>query len=129
MELPARLLDLPQLQRTGEVAVVPEQLVQQLRAERQERCEQHAELVDTTQRDVQDRSRPLGIGLDHRPRRLVAEVLVHPRCEAHGLREPGLEAGALDLVSDGGEARLDLRDDRRRPLLSGHRALGPRRSS
>ena len=49
--------------------------------------------------DVEDGRRAVAVGLDERPRRLVADVLVDGRREPHRLGERRPEAAALDDAS------------------------------
>src|SRR5439155_22942167 len=87
----------PEEELAGEDSSVAEQLVDRLRAEREERREQRLEAVHRAERDVEDGARTGAIALDERPWRLVAHVLVDQRREPHRLGERGLEARLLDL--------------------------------
>src|SRR5581483_11107863 len=88
--------DLTELERSGERVLVPEQLVQRLRAERQERREQRLQAVHAAQRDEEDRGRPLAVGVEEGPRRVLAQVRVHVARQRHRLAERGAEARGLD---------------------------------
>src|SRR6185436_2946772 len=57
---------LDELERAGELPLVPEQLVHDLTREREERRQQDLEAVDTPQRNEEDRRRALPVLLDHR---------------------------------------------------------------
>ena len=66
------LVDAPELERPGDAAVVAEQLVHLLRGVGQERREEDLQAVDRAQRDVEHRRGAVAVGLDERPRGLVA---------------------------------------------------------
>src|SRR5436853_268460 len=63
--------DVAEPEGAREDVVIPEQLVQLLARERQERREEDLEAVDATQSDVEDRRGAVPVGFDHRPRRLL----------------------------------------------------------
>ena len=62
--------------------------------------------------DVEDGAGAVAVGLDERPRRLVADVLVDLGREPHRLAERGAEAAALDQRADLVEAGVDRREQR-----------------
>src|SRR6185437_16851532 len=64
------LLDGAALERAGDPALVAEQLVQHLGAEREERREERLQRVDHAERDVEHGGGAVAIGLHERPRRL-----------------------------------------------------------
>ena len=73
----------------------------------QERREQGLQRVDAAERDVQDGRCSLAVGLHEVPRRLLGDVLVRERADAHRLPDRCLEAHLFDeradLVEAGGD--------------------------
>src|SRR5262249_12862807 len=100
----AVLFDLAVLERPGEATLVPEQLVQFLAREGQERREDQLQRVDNPKRDKEDRCRALAVLLDHRPGRLVVDVLVPEARESHRFDDRRAEPGLLDELTNGVEA-------------------------
>jgi hypothetical protein len=109
------LRDLAELQRPSDVAVVAEEVVERLAGERQERRQQDLEAVDAAERDEEDRPGAFAVVLDHRPRRLLCDVLVGQRGHPHRLGDRGTEPRLLDQRADRVEPGRD-------PVQ--HRAIG-----
>ena len=106
----AVLVDLAELERPCDEAVVPEQLVHLLRGMRKKRREDRLQVVDGAERDEEDGRRPLTVGLDERPGSLLADVLVDRGRQAHRLGEGGAEAALFDERAHRLEAGLDPRE-------------------
>ena len=107
MAVAVAFLDIAELERPGQPTVVAQELVQPLARKRQKRGEDQLQGVDDPQRDEEDGGGSPPVMLDHRPRRLMVDVLVPDARQPHGLGERGPEARLLDEFPDRVEARGD----------------------
>jgi len=111
MLLSVVLLELAELERPCEPTFVPEQFVQLLARERQDRREEDLERIHDAERHVEDRPGPFTVFLDRGPRRLVVDVLVSEAREAHHFCERLLELRLRNQCAHSVEAGLDRREN------------------
>ena len=112
----AVLLDLAELERAGEEAVVAEQLVETLRRERQERREERLQRVHGAERDIEDRRRR-GRGRSSTSAQGASSLryLFASRASCSASLERGLEARASISVADRRRSRARPRRAAPRP--------------